>query len=396
MHRRHTLSLITGLGCGLFAGPARLWAAPQGGARLLVVFLRGGYDACNLLVPAQSSFYYEARREIAIARPSPDPASALPLDDGWGLHPALRDTVHPIYQSGQAAFIPFAGTHDLTRSHFETQDSIEQGRGPDSHAAYGSGFLNRLAGVINGARPMSFTDQLPVVFQGEQRVPNTALRTLGRSSVDARQSQLIASMYQGTTLGTQVQEGFAVRDEVMREMSSEMEAASRNAVSSKGFEAEARRIARLMSDSYNIGFVDVGGWDTHINQGGAQGYLANRLEELGSGLAAYAQEMGPAWRDTVVVVMSEFGRTFRQNGSRGTDHGHGTVYWVLGGAVRGHRIAGEQQRVERNTLFQDRDLPVLNEYRSVLGGLAQKLYGLSARQLDAVFPGATARDLGLV
>ena len=396
MQRRHTLSLLAGAGAGLLMGPTRLWAAPQAGARLLVVFLRGGYDACNLLVPVHSNFYYEARREIAIARPSSDNGSALPLDEAWGLHPALRETIYPLYQNGQATFIPYAGTHDLTRSHFETQDSIEQGRGPDSRGAYGSGFLNRLAGVISGARPMAFTDQLPMVFQGEQHIPNTALRTLGRSSLDARQSQLIASMYQGTSLGTQVQEGFTVRDEVMREMSSEMEAASRNAVSAKGFEAEARRIARLMGDGYNLGFVDVGGWDTHINQGGAQGYLANRLEELGSGLSAYAQEMGPAWRDTVVVVISEFGRTFRQNGSRGTDHGHGTVYWVLGGAVRGHRIAGEQQRIERNTLFQDRDLPILNEYRSVFGGLAQRLYGLNASQLDAVFPGATPRDLGLV
>ena len=396
MQRRHALSLVASLGSGLLLGPTRLWAAPPSGARLLVVFLRGAYDACNLLVPTGSNFYYETRREIAIARPSTDPASTLPLDDGWGLHPALRETIYPLYQNGQATFIPFAGTHDLSRSHFETQDSIEQGRGPDSRGTYGSGFLNRLAGVISGVRPMAFTDQLPMVFQGEQRVPNTALRTLGRSSVDARQSQLIASMYQGTSLGAQVQEGFAVRDEVMRDMSAEMEASGRNAVSSKGFEAEAKRIARLMADGYNLGFVDIGGWDTHINQGGAQGYLANRLEELGAGLAAYAQEMGPAWRDTTVVVISEFGRTFRQNGSRGTDHGHGTVYWVLGGGVRGHRIAGVQQRLERETLFQDRDLPVLNEYRAIFGGLAQRLYGLSASQLDTVFPGAAPRDLGLV
>ena len=123
-----------------------------------------------------------------------------------------------------------------------------------------------------------------------------------------------------------------------------MEAASRNAITARGFELEARRIARLMRDKFNVGFVDVGGWDTHVGQGGAEGYLANRLEELGRGLAAFADEMGAAWSDTVVVVLSEFGRTFRENGNRGTDHGHGSVYWVAGGGVRGGRIAGEQVR----------------------------------------------------
>jgi uncharacterized protein (DUF1501 family) len=161
-------------------------------------------------------------------------------------------------------------------------------------------------------------------------------------------------------------------------------------------EQEARRMARMMGSHYNLGFVDVGGWDTHVNQGGATGYLASRLDELGQGLRAFAQEMGAGWRDTTVVVMSEFGRTFRQNGNRGTDHGHGSVFWVLGGGVRGNRIAGEQVRVEQATLFQNRDLPVLNDYRAVLGGLFRRQYGLSPAQLEAVFPGAKLQDLGLL
>jgi uncharacterized protein (DUF1501 family) len=256
--------------------------------------------------------------------------------------------------------------------------------------------MNRLATVLTGSTPMAFTDQLPLAFQGSTEVPNTALRSLAKPSLDARQSGIIASMYRGTPMGTQVSEGFSVRDEVMREMSAEMDAANRNAVTAKGFELEARRIAKLMKDNYNLGFVDVGGWDTHINQGAATGYLANRLNELGVGLAAFAQEMGPTWRDTTVVVMSEFGRTFRQNGNRGTDHGHGSVFWVMGGSVRGNQVAGEQVRMEQATLFQNRDLPVLNEYRALLGGLLQRQYGLSVSQIDSVFPGAKPRDLGLL
>ena len=182
----------------------------------------------------------------------------------------------------------------------------------------------------------------------------------------------------------------------MRELAAEMDSASRNAITAKGFELEARRVARLMRDNYRLGFVDVGGWDTHVGQGGAAGYLASRFDELGRGLAAFAQEMGNAWKDTTVVVLSEFGRTMRQNGNRGTDHGHGSVHWVLGGRVRGGQVAGEQVAVQRSTLFEDRDYPVLNEYRAVLGGLLQRQYGLSAAQLDTVFPGARPRDIGLL
>ena len=177
----------------------------------------------------------------------------------------------------------------------------------------------------------------------------------------------------------------------------EMDAASRDAISAKGFSGQARRIARLMNDDrYDLGFIDVGGWDTHVNQGGAQGYLANRLGELGQGLAAYAQEMDTAWKQTTVIVISEFGRTFRQNGNRGTDHGHGTVYWVLGGGLKGGRVAGEQVRVEASTLFQDRDFSVKNEYRAVLGGLFARQFGLRPAQLDKVFAGVAPRDLKLV
>ncbi len=243
---------------------------------------------------------------------------------------------------------------------------------------------------------MAFTDQLPLVFRGDVQVPNIALRNLAKPGVDARQTELIRGMYKGTPLEAAVNEGFSVRDDVMKGMASEMEMASRNAVTTRGFELEARRIAKMMAERYDVGFVDVGGWDTHVGEGGANGYLATRLEELSRGLAAFADEMGPRWSNTVVVVVSEFGRTFRENGNRGTDHGHGTVYWILGGSIDGGRVAGEQVRVERATLFQDRDYPVMNEYRAVISGLAARMYGLSREQLRVVFPGVEARDLRLV
>jgi uncharacterized protein (DUF1501 family) len=191
--------------------------------------------------------------------------------------------------------------------------------------------------------------------------------------------------------------GFRVRDDVYRSVSQEMVAADRGAVSAKGFELSARRIGRLMRDQFNLGFVDVGGWDTHVGQGGASGYLAGRLGELGRALAGYVQEIGPeAWNNTLVVVISEFGRTFHENGNRGTDHGHGSVYWVLGGAVKGGRLVGEQVKVDRATLFQNRDYPVLTDYRALFGGLFQRAYGLDRANLEKIFAGAAPRDLAIV
>jgi uncharacterized protein (DUF1501 family) len=399
IERRNLLHLALGA-----ALPARLWAAAPDTPRLLVVFLRGAYDAANLLVPTSSSFYYEARPNIAIAK-----AAALPLDAGWGLAPAVADSIHPLWLKGQAAFVPFAGSNDVSRSHFETQDHIELGQPDDladSRRDFRSGFMNRLAGVLGAAAPersrleaMAFTDQVPLILRGDLPVANQALRDLGKPGINASQAQVIAGMYANTRLASVVSGGFEVREEVSRTMmgegAGEMEAASRGAIATKGFALEARRIARLMRERVTLGFIDVGGWDTHVGQGGATGQLANRLGELGKGLALFADEMGPQWNNTVVVVVSEFGRTFRENGNRGTDHGHGSAYWVLGGGVRGGRIAGEQVEIKAATLHQKRDYPVLNEYRAVFGGLFRRMYGLSDAQLATVFPGAGPRDLGL-
>jgi uncharacterized protein (DUF1501 family) len=396
MRRRELLSAVAGIAPLTVAG--RLWATPVTDARLLVVFLRGAYDASNVVIPVSSDFYYQSRPTLAVPRPGPGAAnSALALDADWGLHPALRDSIYPIWQQKQIAFVPFAGTDDLTRSHFETQDTIELGQGSQGSRDYRSGFMARLADVLTESRPIAFTDQLPLIFRGGAAIPNIAINAVGKPAVDDRQAALIKSMYKGHRLAASVAEGFEVRDDVYRSISEEMVAASRGAVTPKGYELSARRIGRLMRDQFNLGFVDVGGWDTHVNQGGATGYLADRLAELGRGATAFAEEIGPAaWRNTVVVVISEFGRTFRENGDKGTDHGHGSVYWVMGGEVRGGRLAGEQIRVEQANLFQNRDYPVLTDYRALFGGLFKRLYGLDTARLEKVFPNAQPKDLAIV
>ena len=236
MRRRQLLQTLGAL--PLAAGAGVLMAAPAASSRLLVVFLRGAYDCSSLLVPTSSSFYYESRPDIAIAPPNEaDPLSAVALDANWGLHPALRDSLWPLYQKRELAFVAFAGTDDTSRSHFETQDGIELGQPLDQRRDYRSGFLSRLAEVVNGAEPMAFTDQLPLVLQGRVQVPNMALRAVGKPALDARQSRLIADMYEDTPLAAPVQEGFAVRAKVATQLAGEMDAAGRNALTARGFSA---------------------------------------------------------------------------------------------------------------------------------------------------------------
>jgi uncharacterized protein (DUF1501 family) len=400
MNRRRLLKLG---GAALLSATitGRLYAAPSAGPRFLLVFLRGGYDSTNLLIPYSSSFYYEARPTIAIGRPDPSSnSSALALDADWALAPAVRDTIGTMYLQRQVAFVPFAGTDDLSRSHFETQDSIELGQPAAGKRNYRSGFLGRLSEILVGSSgtnaSIAFTDALPLAFEGSAAVPNLSLKNVGKPPFDQRQARILSDMYAGHRLEAAVSNGLELRHEVAQEMADEMTAASRNAINTKGFELEAERMGRLMRDKYRLGFIDIGGWDTHVGEGAAQGALATNLGSLGKGLQAFSQSLGAEWNNTVVVVVSEFGRTFRENGNRGTDHGHGSVYWVLGGSISGGRICGEQQPVTQATLFQNRDFPVLNDYRSVLGGLFRSLWGLSPAQSAGIFPQAASIDLKLV
>ena len=397
MHRRDLLKLTVAAGAAACAG--RLWAAPQASTRLLVVFLRGAYDAASVVIPVGSDFYYEARPSIHIPKPElGNPNAALPLDGDYGLHPWLKDTIYPLWQKGQVAFVPFAGTDDLTRSHFATQDTIELGQPIQGSRDYRSGFLSRLYTQLTGqARPIAFTGEMPLSFRGALPVSNVAVDGFGKNAVDDQHARLIEQMYQGHALAGSVAEGFQMRQQVDQALSGEMMAASRGAASARGFELAARRIGLLMQSTYNMGFVDVGGWDTHVNQGSVDGTLAQQLRPLGAGLAGFVEEIGPAaWNDTVVVVVSEFGRTFHENGDRGTDHGHGSVYWVLGGGIKGGRILGEQVKLSPETLVDKRDYPVLTDYRELLGGLFQRMYGLDQARLQAVFPKAPPKDLRIV
>src|SRR5712675_2254157 len=368
MNRRELIKAFAAIAPLTVAG--RVWAAPATDARLLVVFLRGAYDAANVVVPVSSDFYHSSRPTLGIAKPDVgNPNAALSLDADWGLHPALRDSLYPLWAKREIAFIPFAGSSDdLTRSHFETQDTIELGQSVGGSRDYRSGFMSRLATELARAKPIAFTDQLPLIFRGKSQIPNIGINSVGKPGVDDRQARLIKNMYEQSDLASSVSEGFRVRDAIYKSISEEMTAANRGAVSPRGFELSARRIGRLMREQFNLGFVDVGGWDTHVNQGAATGYLADRLGELGRALAGFSEEIGPA-------------------GWRGTVHGHGSVYWVMGGGINGGRILGEQVKIEQASLFQNRDYPVLTDYRAMFAGLFQRMYGLDVASVQRIFAG---------
>lgn len=394
MHRRQFLNLATG---ALLSGVSwRLWAAPSGGsnARFILVFLRGGYDALSALVPYNEPFYYEARPNIAIPVPSQGKTdTVIALDERWGLHPALQETILPLYEAKQVAFVPFAGTAFVSRSHFQAQDWLEFGHSPGSIPSHSSGFLNRLLKCLrreqSQATAISFTSALPPILRGSVQVANSPITVPQRAGVDANREELILAMYQGHALEPLVRDGIGLRREISKELQEEMQSASRGALPAKGFALQAARIGRLLRErpEYRVGFIELGGWDTHAAQGNAQGSLSRQLHGLGEGLGVLAGSLGPTWKNTVVAVVSEFGRTFRENGSKGTDHGHGSTLWLLGGGISGGVIYGEQDRLRESHLHQNRDVPVLNEYRAVLGGMFQGIYGLKTQDLRYVFPG---------
>ncbi|MEO8748084.1 MAG: DUF1501 domain-containing protein [Rhodanobacter sp.] len=400
MNRRQFLLAAASTAAALptlsFSG--RLFAAPTSSPRFLLVFLRGGYDCNNLLVPYASDFYYESRPTLGIARPDPsNPNSAIALNAQWGLNPVLRDSIYPLWQKKQIAFVPFAGTDDLSRSHFETQNNIESGEPTAQHASFRSGFLARLSGQLAGVPSIAFTKNLPLSFQGAGKdIPNISLKADPKAQFNPRQAAILSDMYKGTPLAAATADGLALPATISDDLRNEMIKASGGAPSARNFATETRRIATLMRDQYRLGFVDVGGWDTHVNQGSVTGGLANNLRNLGEGLAAFANALGDEWDNTTVVVLSEFGRTFRENGDKGTDHGHGTVHWVLGGKVNGGRIAGEQVAINASSLLQNRDYPVLTNYRDMLGGVLGRIWGLSESRMQSVFPQARPHDLQLV
>ena len=381
------------------AGPGR--SGSGGPKRLIVILLRGAVDGLNVVVPYADAAYYEARPTIAIARPT-EPGGAPALDGHFGLHPALAALL-PLWRERGLAFVHAAGSPDPNRSHFEAQRYIENGTPGCSTTA--DGWMNRLLQALPGRRGP--TDAIMVgptlarILFGAAPVANLPL-----GPGDARPMPIDRPLLAGAfgrlyaaddALGVAYREGRSARARLLGDLAREQDIADAGSPPPASFAARAARLGRLIGgdERIRLAFVGLGGWDTHVDQGGGKGQLARHLGALGDGLALLARGLGAAWRDTVVVVLSEFGRTVRENGDRGTDHGHGNVIWVAGGAVNGGRVYGEWPGLAAGQLYQRRDLEVTTDFRAALAAILGPHMGLADRQLDLVFPGAPPAAAGL-
>ncbi|MBN8282115.1 DUF1501 domain-containing protein [Zoogloea sp.] len=379
MHRRRFLQAASALTC--VGKTSQLLAVPtQQKHRFMFILLRGAYDAASALIPISSDFYYESRPNIAIPRDA-----AITLDGDWGLHPALKENVLPLIQKKQMAFLPFVGIPGTSRSHFDSQDRLELGIGGKDNKVGHNGLLYRMATAMVDARPISFTLARPFAFNGPRTIPNISLKPTGGREISENIENGVREMYANHELYDTINTALTLESKTKSIKQTILEP-NRTANTSTGFAAEASKIARLMREEFNLGFVDIGGWDTHYNQGAVTGSLAKRLEELGQGLAAFVTELGDEWQNTTVIVVSEFGRTFRENGSKGTDHGYGTTYWLLGGNLKARApIIGEQIDLKPDNLNDGRDYPILTDYRKVLIDLAIDNMGISHSRAKSLF-----------
>ena len=402
MQRR---SFLHGLTAGSLLLPvsSNLWAAtapevkpasdnaPQ--SRLIVIMLRGAVDGLNVVAPVADANYAKLRPGIALGRPG-EAQGALALDGYFGLHPAL-EALMPLWQQKKLAFVHACGSPDPSRSHFDAQDFMESGTPGIKSTA--DGWMNRLLaqvpGMDNPIRALSIGPVMPRILSGR-----AASSTLASGQAGSRANLLdrpmignaFAELYgSDAKLGPAYAAAQSAHQDVMAAANKPaMEQADFGAALPNGFPDDAARLAKLIKNEPRIrmAFLALGGWDTHANQGAAQGQLANRLAPLGQGLAILARQLGPLLQDTSIVVMSEFGRTARQNGNGGTDHGHGNVMWLIGGGLQGGKVHGQWPGLDNGQLHEGRDLAITTDFRHVLTSVAGQRFGLNQTQLDKVFP----------
>jgi uncharacterized protein (DUF1501 family) len=384
---------------GAGTAPAWLWraleAAPSRSGRkktLVAIFQRGAADGLNIVAPFGEKRYYELRPTIAVPGPSSSGKNAaLDLDGFFGLHPSLAP-LKPLYDSQHLAIVHAVGSPDPTRSHFDAQDYMESGT-PGRKSTAG-GWMNRAlpreAGPVSSLRAISLGPRLPRAMRGSN--PAAAIENLNSFRVrDAGSTGVLETMYAGTTDTVLQGAGRETFEAVKLLESLQREPYTSGAQYPRGPLGEnLQQIARLIKAQVGVelAFADVGGWDHHANEVGptiTQGPLANRLRDLGQALDAFWQDLGDHMEDVVLVTMSEFGRTARENGNRGTDHGHANVMFALGGPVRGGKVYGDWPGLAPEQLYEGRDLNLTTDFRDVLGELVAVHLGNPA--VGSVFPG---------
>lgn len=363
--------------------------------RFVVLFQRGAADGLNIVVPHGESAYYSMRPSIAIPRPSRGQESCIDVDGFFGLHPSLA-SFKPLWDQKHLAIVHAAGSPDNTRSHFDAQDYMESGT-PGVKSTE-DGWLNRAvrqpepdatpfrAIAMGGTLPRTLAGPAPAVAMGNINDFGVG----GRGPAAAPLANTFEAMYAqsvDTVLHGTGRETFeAVK--MLKAADPARYTPARGANYPRGHLGDSmRQLAQLIKADLGVevAFADVGGWDHHVNEGSVQGQLANALRDLSQSIAAFWIDLGDLAEDTVLVTMSEFGRTARENGNRGTDHGHANVMFVLGGPVRGGRVYGRWPGLEMSQLYEGRDLALTTDFRRVLGECVYRHVG--NRDLAAIFPG---------
>jgi uncharacterized protein (DUF1501 family) len=381
-------------------------AAP--GQRLVVIFQRGAVDGLNVVVPYREKNYYKMRPSIAI----PD-NQVLDLDGFFGLHPSLA-AFKPLYAAGNLAIVHACGSPDMSRSHFDAQDYMESGTpgikstedGWLNRALQAEDVIHRCAGTCEAHtafRALALGADVPRTLAG--KIPAIAISNVNTFAVGGRGPQPgpAASAFEAMYAGSGDRIFHAAGDETFEAVKmlraanpAQYQPAAGAQYPGSEFGNSMRQIAQLLKANLGVeaAFTDVSGWDTHQNQGGVNGQLANRLTDFSNSIAAFWRDMGDDAGNITLVTMSEFGRTAHENGTGGTDHGHANAMFVLGGKVKGGKVYGKWPGLDNEQLNEGRDLALTTDYRQVLGEVLT--HTLGAENLETVFPGAQINPRGFL
>jgi uncharacterized protein (DUF1501 family) len=389
---------------------ARTAAAAGTKTKLLIaIFQRGAVDGLNMVVPFGEAEYYRVRPSIAIARPGRE-EGALDLDGFFGLHPRMSP-LKPLWDQGHLAIVHAAGSHDPTRSHFDAQDYMESGT-PGVKSTR-DGWINRYLQAIhdravrdasaraggNPLRAVALTDQMPRALQGP--APTLAMGSVREFGVrgDMTAQASFESAYQAAAdrvLNGTAKEAFSAMRTLSKQSAGRYQPAAGVSYPRSPFGQALQEIASLAKADVGleIAFAESNQWDHHVNEGGANGQIANRLNDLSTGIAALVQDLGDHMADTVILTMSEFGRAVAENGNRGTDHGHGNAMFLIGGAVKGGKVYGKWPGLAPEVRYEGRDLAVTTDFRDVFGEVVVNHLGADIKTASRVFPGYALKESG--
>ncbi|HSQ23171.1 MAG TPA: DUF1501 domain-containing protein [Pyrinomonadaceae bacterium] len=363
---------------------------------LIAIFQRGAVDGLNVVVPYAEHTYYDLRPNIAVAKPNGGAEAAIDLDGFFGLHPSLA-SFKPLWDSKRLAIVHASGSPDNTRSHFDAQDYMESATPGVKSTA--DGWLNRFLQVKPDPqkslfRAVSMTQNMPRAMQG--RASTLAISNLADFNIRAGQSSAsvqggFEAMYDDKFVkdalhGTGKETFEAIN--YLKQVNPGQYKPENGAVYPQNPLGNAlRQTAQLIKAGVGleVAFTDIGGWDTHVNEGNQQGQLSNLLRQFSTAITALYTDLGQRMDDVVILTMSEFGRTVKENGNRGTDHGHANAMFVVGNSVRGGKVYGDWPGLENDQLYEGRDLALTTDFRDVFGEIAAKHLG--AANLKGIFPG---------